>query len=215
MSSLRHHSLLDHAISQFDSMILALGRTDVSPLKASPAQRYPLVAPTEELAATSRRFLCHDHLDQVSSVALYRGRCLAAASTQQRSQLARQAAQGFDRLLWCRSRLSELDGRTSRLVPLVYMGSLGAGVLAQTVGHAQAEALASAQAHAAHKRLEGQLELLRNQDRRSHAVIERLSEQENQRAYNSLEKGRHEVALPLRLGARCADKLLGRLVERI
>src|ERR1700690_2780110 len=103
----RRFDLADRLIGGIDNIIKVLT------VPARPRRDIPDAAPATTLAPAERE----------SSVRLMRGNHSGEA-----------AAEEVDHLAWCEQRLKELQGRTSVLNPLWYLGSFALGAFAGTLG---------------------------------------------------------------------------------
>lgn len=212
MSAPRRFSFSDALIAQFDGFLQTLNHDrNAQPSTPSPANRCSDATKGERPAATGES-LRVDIIDQVVSVALLRGRALGSRSDSERERLFALAAQGFDRVLWTRARLTEVKGSASHLEPLAYVSALVSGALAELSGSRNGAALAAGHCHSVEKRLRRQLEDVPSSDERSRALLKALADQFAQAAYlPSDEAGWRQW--PVRLGTGLVASTSARVVR--
>jgi ubiquinone biosynthesis monooxygenase Coq7 len=75
-----------------------------------------------------------NHSGEVAAQALYQGQALTARDATVAGAMRQAAAEEMDHLAWCEQRLRELNGRTSLLNPLWYVGSFAIGAVAGVFG---------------------------------------------------------------------------------
>ena len=80
------------------------------------------------LRAESASLMRINHVGEVCAQALYQGQALTSRSTSVRNEMQAAADEEIDHLNWCYQRIKQLNGRTSLLNPLWYLGSLALGI---------------------------------------------------------------------------------------
>lgn len=213
MKAPRCFTLTDALIVQFDGLLQTLGSTQhFLPSKPAPGRSLAETVDHDERQAVAD-LLRVDHIDQVMSVALFRGRALSAQSDAEREQLFGLAAQGFDRIVWIRARLSELQGSASHLAPLAYVTALASGAAVERMGQGNGRRVSAAHCGASEKRLRQQLTALPTTDERSRALLKALADQQAQGAYVAADDtGWRQWSL--RAGARLASTATAYLARR-
>ncbi|WP_019937941.1 2-polyprenyl-3-methyl-6-methoxy-1,4-benzoquinone monooxygenase [Bordetella sp. FB-8] len=151
---------------------------------ASAGRPYPAKAqePANQLSDKEKRHAAGlmrvNHVGEVCAQALYRGQAVGCRDEAARNLLREAAAEEVDHLVWCGRRLDELGSRPSLLNPLWYAGSFALGMLASYAGVPRnlgfmAETERQVEAH-----LEGHLQTLPEQDRRSREVVQCMKDDE-------------------------------------
>ena len=125
-----------------------------------------------------------------------------------RRDLERAAAEEEDHLVWCRRRLEELDARPSLLDPFWYLGSFALGAAAGLAGDRinlgfLAETERQVEAH-----LEGHLDRLPPEDRRSRAVVEQMQRDEVAHAEMAERGGAVDLPGPVRSAMRLVSRVM-------
>jgi len=190
-------STVDRALLHADRVIRTVcgGARATRPNPAGETPDLPLALRERRRAVALMRV---NHAGEVAAQALYHGQALSARDARVRETLERAAREEVDHLAWCRERLAELGGRTSRLDPLWYAGSFGMGVLAGLAGDRWnlgflVETERQVEAH-----LDGHLRRLPPSDPRSRAILAQMRADEGRHAASGLEAGGRALPRPVR-----------------
>lgn len=156
-----------------------------------------------------------NHSGEVCAQALYQGQALGSNNATLRAALSKAAAEELDHLEWSHARISELGGNTSLLNPLWYAGSLAMGIVAGRLGDKWnlgflAETETQVEAH-----LQGHLQRLDPNDRKTRVVIEAMQSDEAGHAQNARALGGSELPDLVKLAMRCASKVMTGVAYRI
>ena len=181
-------NLTDQLICHADNML----RTVFAPAEAqrpSPAgesRRHNLSHWEQD---ESRRLMRVNHTGEVCAQALYQGQSLTARSEELKCVFEQAADEENDHLAWCEQRIKELNGRTSRLNPLFYLGSYSIGALVGLLGdRASASFLAETEYQVA-EHLDRHLDRLPVSDTSSRKVVEQMRQDELQHAKSAEQSG--------------------------
>jgi ubiquinone biosynthesis monooxygenase Coq7 len=173
----RTYRLLDRMIGEIDRAINVLA----GPARA--ARAFPgegaaesLEDPADRLEAS--RLMRVNHAGEVAAQALYRGQALTARNSQLAESMHRAAAEEMDHLAWCETRIKELQGRTSVLNPLWYAGSFLIGATAGLSGDRASLGFMAETERQVESHLRGHLDRLPAADRRSRAILEKMTHDE-------------------------------------
>jgi ubiquinone biosynthesis monooxygenase Coq7 len=182
-----------------------------SAVRASPAT----AVPEAELSAAERRssaaLMRVNHAGEVAAQALYHGQSLVARSATTRELLANAAKEERDHLAWCATRIEELGGRTSFLTPFWYAGSFGIGVLAGLRADAQSLGFVSETERQVEAHLRDHLKRLPRQDRKSAAILSRMTEDEAHHGTTAALAGGAELPAAIRGCMRLGGEILRRI----
>jgi len=151
-----------------------------------------------------------NHAGEVSAQALYQGQAVTAREPGVQSALAHAAEEENDHLVWCRSRLQELDGATSLLDPVWYAGSFAIGVLAGLLGDRTSLGFLAETERQVVEHLHGHLERLPAHDKRGRAILEQMRTDEHGHATVAVDKGATELPSPIRSLMRFSARVLTR-----
>ena len=198
--------LLDRLIGEIDKAIkvLTVPVRSASDIADAPA---PTVL-TDSERLQSSRLMRVNHAGEVAAQALYRGQALTASTGTVKAAMQQSAAEEADHLAWCEQRLSELNGRTSLLNALWYLGSFALGAAAGALGDRASLGFVAETEHQVESHLSRHLERLSPRDLRSRAILERMQHDEIRHGENAASLGGGELPLPASLAMRAASKLM-------
>lgn len=205
---------LDRMIAEFDRAL----RTVFAPARgARPMPGADL--PGGPLDEAQRRhvegLLRVDHTGEICAQALYQGQALTSRDPSIREALRRASGEEVDHLAWTEARLRELGGRTSLLDPLWYLGSLAIGVAAGVGGDDWNLGFLAETERQVERHLEGHLQALPAEDRRSRAILEQMKADEAGHAQLAGSLGARPLPAPIRGAMRLASRVMTTLAYRI
>lgn len=205
---------VDFLIQQFDRAL----RTLAAPARTQrpqPGGELPDCDLTIEERQHVNGLMRVNHCGEVCAQALYQGQALTSRDAAVRDSLCSAADEETEHLAWTEQRLAELDGRTSLLNPLWYLGSLTLGVAAGVLGDKWnlgflAETERQVEAH-----LDSHLRELPVQDIRSRAIVDQMRRDEMAHAKMAVAHGAAELPPPVRFAMRAAAKVMTGVAYRI
>ncbi len=203
----REFSILDRLIGEFDKAIKVL---------AAPAHanRAPPSAVGGELvldvadAKSSARLMRVNHAGEVAAQALYQGQALTARDPRVAGAMRDAAAEEMDHLAWCEERLRELNGSTSVLNPVWYLGSFAIGALAGALGDKASLGFVAETEKQVEAHLRSHLDRLPAADQRSRAIVSQMTHDEAGHGAQATSLGGGELPLPLRAAMRLTSRLM-------
>jgi len=158
--------------------------------------------PESDLGPDARRdsiaLMRVNHAGEISAQALYRGQSLMARSDETKRHLLQAAEEEQDHLAWCAQRLEELDGRPSRLDPVWYAGSFLLGMAAGVPGDRVSLGFVAETERQVEAHLDDHLSKLSEDDARSKAILEQMSEDEAHHGTTAELAGGAELPYPVR-----------------
>ena len=198
---------LDELIVAFDRGL----RTVFAPaqsLRAMPGEALPEAHMTEEQRRLSASLMRVNHAGEICAQALYQGQALTARNPASRAALEQAAREETEHLAWTERRIAELGGRKSLLNPAWYAGSFAIGALAGLAGDRWnlgflAETEKQVVAH-----LDGHLERLPEEDRRSRAIVESMRVDEARHATSAIGHGAANLPAPAKLVMRLTSRVM-------
>ena len=204
----RSLSALDRLIGQFD---LAL-HTVFGPAPY-PARPCPVAGKDDaDLPASSRelagRLMRINHVGEICAQALYQGQAATARLAEVRGKMEQAAQEENDHLAWTEERIRELGSHTSYLNPVWYAGSFAIGALAGVMGDKWSLGFVAETERQVVKHLEGHLQRLPSEDRKSRAILEQMRDDEGRHATVAMESGGAELPEPVRQAMRCTSKIM-------
>ena len=183
--------------------------------RPDPAADLPEAELTEAVRATSLSLMRVNHAGEVCAQALYQGQALTARQRQTRSQLEQAAEEENDHLIWCRHRVHELGGQTSLLNPLWYSGSLAIGAFSGLLGDRWSLGFLAETEHQVVEHLEGHLDRLPEDDRKSRAILEQMKIDEGEHCTTARDAGGSELPEPVRKLMSLASRVMTTTAARI
>ncbi|WP_298013525.1 2-polyprenyl-3-methyl-6-methoxy-1,4-benzoquinone monooxygenase [uncultured Castellaniella sp.] len=156
-----------------------------------------------------------NHVGEICAQALYRGQALMCRDASVRAVLLRAAAEETDHLAWCRRRLDELQSRPSLLNPLWYAGSFGLGVAASRAGVPYNLGFMAETERQVEEHLDGHLNTLPAQDRRSRQVVTQMRDDEIGHRTTAEDHGAAPLPAPIRGAMRFMSRIMTTTAYRI
>jgi len=205
--ALRNFGIVDQLIGGIDKSIkvLAAPARANRPYPAAPGGEFVLDEADTKVAA---RLMRVNHSGEVAAQALYQGQALAARDPRVADALGRAAAEEMDHLAWCEQRIRELDGRTSLLNPLWYLGSFAIGALAGAMGDKMSLGFIAETEKQVEVHLRGHADRLPAADSRSRAIVAQMTHDEAIHGANATSLGGSELPLPVRSAMRLSSRLM-------
>jgi ubiquinone biosynthesis monooxygenase Coq7 len=204
----RRFDLADRLIGEIDNIIKVLT------VPARPRREIPEVAPATTLAPAERessvRLMRVNHSGEVAAQALYQGQGLTARDAGVRAAMREAAAEEVDHLAWCEQRLRELQGRTSVLNPLWYLGSFALGALAGALGDRNSLGFIAETEKQVESHLRDHLQRLSPQDSRSRAILEQMTQDEMRHGAKAASLGGKALPFPVVMAMRATSRLMTR-----
>jgi ubiquinone biosynthesis monooxygenase Coq7 len=204
----RRYSLMDRMIIGLDEGLATLWQAPVTSNRPSPAtvvDEIPLTAQEQRLVEGLMRV---NHSGEVSAQALYQGQSLTARDAAIAESMKQSAVEEVDHLVWCEQRILELGGHTSYLNPVWYAGSLLFGAVAGVCGDRWSLGFITETERQVVRHLQGHLERLPVNDRKSRAILEQMKLDESHHATVALEAGAAELPGLVKRFMRLTSRLM-------
>jgi ubiquinone biosynthesis monooxygenase Coq7 len=170
----RRYSPLDRLVMNFDQALRTLAGKPLVTGRRNPAPDCEDATLGEAQKTESMRLMRVNHAGEVAAQALYQGQALTARLENVRSRMERAAEEENDHLDWCDQRVTELGGHVSYLNPLWYLGSFAIGAAAGVVGDKWSLGFVAETEKQVIRHLDGHLQRIAEQDRKSRAIIEQM-----------------------------------------
>ncbi|WP_410211139.1 2-polyprenyl-3-methyl-6-methoxy-1,4-benzoquinone monooxygenase [Aquirhabdus sp.] len=184
-------TLADRIISSFDQALRS-----VVPNSTQADRPIPHPEATSALNVSDARHVAGlmrvNHSGEVAAQALYHGQALTAKLPHVREAMKQAAREEQDHLVWCETRLKELDSHTSLLNPLWYAMSFGIGAIAGLAGDQYSLGFVAETERQVGSHLDEHLQALPESDKRSRAILEQMHEDELHHRAQALEAGGKE-----------------------
>ncbi|MCE0722102.1 MULTISPECIES: 2-polyprenyl-3-methyl-6-methoxy-1,4-benzoquinone monooxygenase [Legionella] len=200
---------LDTLISEIDNAL----RTLFPPAQRTSTRSSPAESFAETDLSTQEKkhvagLMRVNHAGEVCAQALYQGQALTAQLTHIKKQMSDAAAEETDHLAWCEERLAELGSKPSVLNPLWYGGSIILGSLAGLAGDKVSLGFVAETERQVARHLHRHLKKLPTKDKKSHAILMKMKEDEEQHATTALNAGAIELPYIVKQLMRVVSKLM-------
>lgn len=205
----RTFSIVDRLLGEIDMAIkvLAAPAHAARPLPAPPGGELVMDSKDREESA---RLMRVNHSGEIAAQALYQGQALTARSSQVAAAMRHAAAEELDHLAWCEQRITELQGSTSLLNPLWYLGSFAIGALAGALGDGTSLGFIAETERQVEAHLRDHQDRLPAADARSRAILEQMTHDEAAHGAQATALGGKALPFPLRLGMRFTSRIMTR-----
>jgi ubiquinone biosynthesis monooxygenase Coq7 len=202
----RRFDLADRLIGEIDNIIKILS------VPARSRRKIPEVAPATPLPEAERsssvRLMRVNHSGEVAAQALYQGQGLTARDADVRAAMREAALEEIDHLAWCEQRLKELNGRTSILNPLWYLGSFALGAVAGALGDRSSLGFIAETEKQVESHLRDHVERLSPMDARSRAILEQMTQDEMRHGAKAASMGGKPLPIPVVFAMRATSRLM-------
>lgn len=198
---------LDDLIVAFDKGL----RTVFAPaqsLRATPGRDLPEAGMTDEQRRLSASMMRVNHTGEICAQALYQGQALTARDSQARAALEQAAREETEHLAWTERRIEELGGRKSLLNPAWYAGAFALGAVAGLLGDRWSLGFLAETERQVVAHLEGHLQRLPAEDRKSRAIVESMREDEARHATSAAGHGAAELPEPAKAAMRLSSRVM-------
>ncbi len=199
----------DRFIIELDKALRTLFAPATS-VREVPGSREPEPALSRPERAHASALMRINHVGEVCAQALYQGQALTCRDPALRLALQQAAHEETEHLAWTEQRLAELEGRTSLLNPVWYLGALTIGIAAGKVGDHWSLGFLAETERQVEAHLDHHLAELPSQDSRSRAIVAQMRLDEIAHAETAVRLGAHELPTP----AIQAMKLAARAMTR-
>ncbi len=195
-----------------DALCTVFGRPPRN--RPSPAGKHKSAEETSD-KIRSARLMRVNHAGEVCAQALYQAQALTARSDSVRSAMETASREENDHLSWCEERLEQLDSRTSLLNPIWYAGSFVIGSVFGLAGDRWNLGFLAETERQVVKHLDGHLEKLPEDDRRSRAIVEQMRDDEDSHAAQAVNTGAAELPRPVKRLMSLTSKIMTAAAARI
>ncbi|MAK68204.1 MULTISPECIES: 2-polyprenyl-3-methyl-6-methoxy-1,4-benzoquinone monooxygenase [unclassified Methylophaga] len=191
--SFRNLLLTDKVIIELDKALTTVLGAPPSSGRETPAMNIDDTPLNDSERRQSVALMRVNHAGEVSAQALYQGQALTAKLTNVREAMQQAAAEENDHLLWCEQRIHELDGRTSLLNPLWYVGSFMIGAVAGRIGDKWSLGFVAETEKQVIEHLDEHLDKMSEDDLRSRSILAQMREDERHHQDTALAAGGAEL----------------------
>ena len=207
--------MLDSIINEFDKALKVLTVETISE-RSRPDENFKnSYALTSQEKKVHSKFMRVNHSGEICAQALYRGQLLFNKNNKIRKQLLKAANEELDHLAWCQSRIKELDGVTSYLNPLLYLGSFAIGSIASIIDEKYNLGFLSETEKQVSIHLESHLSKISLNDKRTIAIIKQMKKDEDKHEASARLMGAKELPPLIQKTMKFTSKIMTESTFRI
>ena len=210
----RHYNLADTVIGHIDKALNNIFCPQMAH-RGYPANTVGEDTLTAEQKKKAAGLMRVNHAGEMAAQALYHGQALIARDPTLKDKLQHASDEEVDHLNWCRKRLEELGEQPSKLDPLWYAGSFAIGIAAGAVGDRWNLGFLAETEYQVVRHLDGHLEGLPQEDKRSRAIVEQMKVDELGHAHLAEGLGAAKLPEVVKSGMKLTSKLMTGLSEKI
>ena len=198
----------DKIIIEFDRGLRTLTKQSRSAQRDNPATSYTQNDLSEKDAIVSGRLMRVNHAGEIAAQGLYHGQALTAQNTTTQEQMQQSAREEEDHLAWCEDRLNELNTPRSLIGPFWYFGSYAIGATAGLFGDKWSLGFVAETERQVEQHLENHLSKLPANDAKSHAIIEKMKEDERHHGEKAKNLGGTDLPGFVQKGMKLVSKVM-------
>ncbi|CDH46550.1 MAG: 2-polyprenyl-3-methyl-6-methoxy-1,4-benzoquinone monooxygenase [Candidatus Competibacteraceae bacterium] len=206
----RYYTAADTLLINLDQAVRTLFGRPMTTGRPNPADQVPPAELPPAEQRQSARLMRVNHTGEVCAQALYQGQALTARLDTVRDRMDQASIEENDHLVWCETRLKELDSHPSILNPLFYAGAFTIGALAGRIGDRWSLGFVAETEHQVVEHLHSHLGRLPTNDQPSRAILAQMKEDEARHATDALAAGGTRLPLPIRLLMKGVSKVMTR-----
>ena len=206
--SFRHFSLLDQCIAEIDHFMQSSVKPVHCPQRRSPAENAEDALLSEAETKEVIGLMRVNHTGEICAQALYRGQAFVANSKDTKAYLYHAANEEYDHLSWCKTRLNDLDGKTSLFNPLWYISAFKIGAAAALVSDKVSYGFVMETENQVMVHLAKHLQRLPEKDQKSRAILEQMYQDEAKHAEEAKAAGGTRLPLWARLLMKAQSKVM-------
>ena len=156
-----------------------------------------------------------NHSGEICAQALYRGQLFFNEDKNIEKSLQKAAGEEIDHLVWCEERISELNGKTSLLNPILYIGSIGMGSIASIIDKKYNLGFLAETEKQVSSHLDKHLDKLSKYDVKTKKILEQMRLDEHQHEISAKELGATELPKPIKKVMGITSKIMTTLTYKI
>lgn len=203
----RNFSAFDHWLSGVDYALKAM--TGVLALsRPNPAQEVPDMVLDEVDRKKSAELMRVNYAGEVCAQALYQGQSLTTQEPNVRSMLLKAAMEEIDHLVWCKTRLYELESYTSYLNFFWYGGSFLMGIFVGLFPNPVNLGFVAETERQVGLHLNQHLQELPTKDLRSQAILSQMQLDEAKHETQAREEGGEMLPMPIQRLMKLTSKVM-------
>jgi 3-demethoxyubiquinol 3-hydroxylase len=212
---MRKLTAVDGLFSHVDKVLHTLSNVYTESSRSNPAAKMAEAPLEKSEKRKSIGLMRVNHAGEVCAQALYHGQSLTAKLPGTRMQMEEAALEEVDHLAWCKERLDELGSHVSFLSPVWYAASFSIGALAGMISDKLSLGFVAETEHQVVIHLEKHIAALPEQDKKSQAILEQMSEDEDKHRKMAIKAGAADFPLPVKKMMTLVSKVMTTTAYRI
>jgi ubiquinone biosynthesis monooxygenase Coq7 len=203
----RRLSMIDRLVNELDKGVRTAFGPSPRAERANPAVDIDETDLSRSERDLASRFMRINHAGEICAQGLYQGQAITARLPHVREKMEQAADEENDHIAWTADRIRELDGHTSYLNPLWYAGSFSLGALAGLIGDRWSLGFVAETEKQVVRHLEGHLEQLSPEDKKSRAILEQMKIDEGKHATTAISAGAASFPKPIQKTMKFMSKV--------
>lgn len=187
------YTITDTFVNLIDTGLRTIFGSPITTSRAYPGNNITNNKLTNNIQQQSASLMRINHTGEVCAQALYQGQAITARDSEIKTKFKQAALEENDHLVWCKTRITELDSHTSYLNPVWYIGALSIGIIAGICGDKWNLGFLAETEQQVSRHLASHLEKLSPEDFRSKAIVTQMKLDEEQHATSAIESGAHPL----------------------
>jgi len=161
------------------------------------------------------KYMRVNHSGEICAQGLYRGQLFFNKNKNIEKALKNAAHEELDHLSWCNSRINDLNGKTSKLNPLLYIGSFSIGAAASIINEKYNLGFLSETESQVAAHLESHIKKIDPADKKTLKIIQVMKEDEESHKKSAIEMGGIELPNVIKKFMAIASKIMTSTTYRI
>jgi 3-demethoxyubiquinol 3-hydroxylase len=214
---MRHYSSFDHFCLRADKLLRMLTGHNIAEAQSRPTPAKDI--PEHDLSDKEKNHIAGlmrvNYTGEVCAQALYQGQALTTRNWDTKQKLEQAGLEEQDHLLWCQSRLNDLNSHVSFLNPIWYAGSFLLGVAAGLVGDQWNLGFLEETEKQVVQHLENHLQQLPAADEKTRVVLTQMRDEEAHHAHVAQTAGAAVLPSFIQFTMRFTAKIMTTTAYRI
>lgn len=194
----RHLTPLDRLFGVINNALTTVVAPASRVTRENPAAAVPESPLSDRERSHSAGLMRVNHAGEVAAQGLYQGHAMVSRDPAVTEQLQQAADDELDHLGWCEQRLHELQSRPSVLSPVWYAGAVAVGAASGVLGDRWSLGFVEETERQVAEHLSGHMQKLPATDRKSHAIVSRMRDEEQLHGAAAQAAGAAELPEPVK-----------------
>jgi ubiquinone biosynthesis monooxygenase Coq7 len=161
------------------------------------------------------KFMRVNHSGEICAQALYRGQLFFNKNNKIEKKLEEAATEELDHLAWCQTRIKELNGKTSYLNPILYIGSFTIGSIASVIDEKYNLGFLSETEKQVSSHLKNHLSKVSPKDKRTISIIKQMKKDEDKHEASAKSMGAKKLPGIIQKAMKFISKIMTTSTFRI